>query len=809
MRLGAPYLRLVPDTARPRVLAGSAALGTAVAAVAQAGGRPAPGLMPSAPARPAALPRPGPSPRRPLGQILLEMKAVDPGDMLKALALRDRQEARLGDILLAHGWVSDADLMTALTLQWGSRALDLLAEPPDPRLLDRVGAETCLTEGLLPWRRIGGATVIATARPEDFARARALLPRDLCPVVMALAPEADIHAALVSARQTRLIRKAETRVAAAESCRGHDAARSGRRALAAVTLLAAAALAAPVATFAVLTGWAVLTLVAFTGLKLAAFIAEARAVHRRPAAAAPPPLAIARLPVVSVMVPLFREHDIAPRLIHRLGRIDYPKELFDVLLLVEEDDHATRAALARHRLPRWMRVITIPAGPIRTKPRALNYGLDFCRGSIVGVYDAEDAPEPAQIHRIVRRFHERGPEVACLQGILDYYNARHNWLSRCFTIEYAAWFRAMLPGLARLGLVVPLGGTTLFFRRPVLEALGGWDAHNVTEDADLGLRLARRGYRTELVDTVTEEEPNARLLPWIRQRSRWQKGFWMTWASHMRDPGQLLRDLGPRRFFGVQVLFLGSLSQALLAPVLWSFWALALGLPHPLRAVVPEAALAALAGLFVLSETVSILVGIWAVRGPGHRHLVAWVPTLHLYFPLAALASWKALHEAVTRPFYWDKTTHGLLDGAGAPAETGATETGAIAPPLLLGDPVWLPGAPSRPADARTAAIRAPGLAEAAAPAPQAPAPQAPVRQAPVPQEWKTSTPPPASTGAAPAPVLPPIRTRRAKITAPGRLHLGAPAPRPAPWPRGSAVAEASRRPGIEFQPCFEGFGDM
>ncbi|PKP72444.1 MAG: glycosyl transferase, partial [Alphaproteobacteria bacterium HGW-Alphaproteobacteria-6] len=540
---------------------------------------------------------------------------------------------------------------------------------------------------------------------EDFARARARLPAGIGPLVMALAPEADVHAALVRARQTRLARKAETRVAAAESCRSLDGARGGRRALALLGALTVAALAAPVAVFSLLAGWAIVTLIAFTGLKLAAFCAEARHRHRRfpprgrttldrarpdpsgpdpsgpdPSGPDPAAVAIARLPVVSVLVPLLHEDDIAPRLIRRLGRIDYPKELFDVLLLVEEEDHATRAALARHRLPRWMRVVTVPAGPIRTKPRALNYGLDFCRGSIIGVYDAEDAPEAGQIHRIVRRFHERGPEVACLQGILDYYNARHNWLSRCFTIEYAAWFRAMLPGLARLGLVVPLGGTTLFFRRSVLEELGGWDAHNVTEDADLGLRLARRGYRTELVDTVTEEEPNARLLPWIRQRSRWQKGFWMTWASHMRDPGQLLRDLGAWRFFGVQVLFLGSLSQAVLAPVLWSFWLLAFGLPHPLRAVLPEAALSALVGLFVLSETVSILVGIWAVRGPGHRHLGIWVPTLHLYHPLAAIASWKALYEAVTRPFYWDKTTHGLVDRAEAGAGDGDLAVDAVRP---------------------------------------------------------------------------------------------------------------------------------
>ncbi len=368
-------------------------------------------------------------------------------------------------------------------------------------------------------------------------------------------------------------------------------------------------------------------------------------------------------------MPLFRERDIAPRLIKRLGRLTYPRELLDILLVVEEEDLTTRAALSASPLPRWMRVVVVPGGPIKTKPRAMNYAVNFARGSIIGIYDAEDAPEPDQIHKIVRRFHERGPEVACLQGVLDYYNPRTNWLARCFTVEYASWFRVVLPGLARMGFVVPLGGTTLFFRRAALQALGGWDAHNVTEDADLGLRLARHGYRAELIDTVTEEEANCRALPWVKQRSRWLKGYAITWAVHMRDPRLLWRQLGPMRFFGVQVLFLGTLSQFLLSPVLWSFWLVALGLWHPLDGVIPHWAALWLIGLFLLTEAVNIAVAAWAVRGRKHRHLLPWVPTLHFYFPLGALAAWKAAYEVLARPFYWDKTQHGVYDLGEQPEE--------------------------------------------------------------------------------------------------------------------------------------------
>ncbi|MCB2116528.1 MAG: glycosyltransferase, partial [Rhodobacteraceae bacterium] len=451
--------------------------------------------------------------------------------------------------------------------------------------------------------------------------------------------------------------------------------------------------------------------------------------------------------------------------------IDYPKELLDILLVVEEDDIATRAALARRPLPRWMRTVIVPAGKLRTKPRALNFALDFCRGSIVGIWDAEDAPDPGQIRAIVGRFAAAPAEVACLQGVLDFYNARHNWITRCFAVEYAGWFRAMLPGLAALGLVVPLGGTTVFFRRAALEALGGWDAHNVTEDADLGLRLARRGYRTELVATETREEPNSRPVAWIRQRSRWQKGYAITWASHMRDPARLWRDLGPKRFLGVQILFLGTLSQAILAPVLWSFWLVALGLPHPLTGLLPQGAFTALGTLFLASEVTGIGVGLWATRGPQHRHLMKWVPTLHAYFPLASVSAYRALLECATRPFHWEKTAHGIV--------AARPEAPELLPVLLLTDPVQLLAGPPAGAVPLHAAPRE--VPRRLHLAPAAPFPD----RAP-------------EDAAAPLP-----RGRPSLVLIEGGPDAVLPR---APYILGTVIASAPRNPGIEFQPRFEGF---
>ena len=606
--------------------------------------------------------RPIPAPPAPprLGDILLRLGAVAPDRLLVALGLQSKECRRLGDILVSRGWTTAEDLASALALQSGAERADLRGRPPDLRLVDLLGPGTCIRFGLVPWKSAGCVTVVAIASLSRARETRAEVEAALGPVRFALATNAEIEEAVLEARRASLARRAEFRVPAADSVRGMGF-RIGAATIAAALLVALTLVAAPLATLAVFTAWAVIALLATSGLRAAAAIAQLIHVHGRGTRfasirAAPPD---DDLPVVSILVPLFREREIAGRLIERLARLDYPTERLDICLVVEADDRQTREALTRNALPGWMRQIVVPPGKVRTKPRALNYALDFCRGSIVGVYDAEDAPAPDQLRRVVGRFRESPPEVACLQGVLDFYNARTNWLSRCFTIDYATWFRIVLPGIARLGFAIPLGGTTLFFRRAALERLGAWDAHNVTEDADLGLRLARKGYRCELIESVTEEEANCHAIPWIRQRSRWLKGYAMTWIAHMRRPWLLLRDLGPWKFLGVQILFLGTLSTFALAPLVWSFWLLPLGLPHPLADLVPWWLFVVLGTALLFTELVNVAAGALAVSSQKHRWLIPWVPTMHFYHTLGAVASWKALVELVARPFYWDKTAHG------------------------------------------------------------------------------------------------------------------------------------------------------
>ena len=596
--------------------------------------------------------------RRPLGQILQDMGAVSEDGLMRALEAQSRQAGFLGDILMAHGQITEAELTAALSRQYDTSFFTAAQQPPDPALIDRFGVQRCLALGCLPWTRSGDVTVVASARPAQFESHRAALEQVFGTVAMVLISESDLHLTILNTRRARLKLWAETCVAEAESCRMLQSRHYGRSIALGLVPLAVCVALAPQATLIALTVFTTVFLLIISALKLAAAIAMLR---KRPQGAGDDRVQVlrARKPVVSVMVPLYKEPRVVPRLINRLSRLTWPRELLDILLVVEEDDHATRAALAKCDLPHWMRVIPVPDAPLKTKPRALNYAMLFARGAIIGVYDAEDAPEPDQIHRVVKCFQDSPPTLACVQGVLDFYNARTNWLSRCFTIEYAIWFRVVLPGMQRLGLAVPLGGTTLFFRRDILEKLGGWDAYNVTEDADLGIRLARHGYYTQLLDTVTLEEANCRALPWIKQRSRWLKGYAVTWLVHMRAPRQLWRQLGPWRFFGVQVLFLGTLVQFMFAPLLWSFWLTLIGLWHPLPSALGSVAMLGFFVVFVFSEIVTLGIGYLALRGHRHRHLRIWLPTLHGYFPLAVLAVYKALWELIAAPFYWDKTAHG------------------------------------------------------------------------------------------------------------------------------------------------------
>ena len=528
--------------------------------------------------------------------------------------------------------------------------------PPDPELDALLSAEFYLEYRVLPWGRVGNAILVGTPPGRDLTQLRDIMEKLIGPVMFADVAEADLLRIVEERHGDYLADRAERLVPDDYSCRDINKLTLSRGILASLFFGICLALIYmfPNAFFAGITAVAVVNLIANLGFKIAVFVAGYQKPPEKPVM-----LPMAEKPVVSLIVPLFREAAIAHELVLRLSRLTYPKSLLDVVLVLEAKDTKTRQMIESISLPGWMRVVRVPDGHLTTKPRALNYALGHTRGDIIGVLDAEDAPAIDQIERVVEAFHQAPSNVACVQGILDFYNTKSNALARCFTIEYAIWFRVVLAGAARLGLPIPLGGTTVYLKRAALKHVGGWDAHNVTEDADLGIRLYRFGYRTILIPTVTREEANNRIVPWVRQRSRWLKGYIVTYLVHMRRPFRLLKDIGARKFLGFQVFFLATILQFTLAPALWSFWLVCFGIATPLFEVIPADWAKGLLALFLFGELVSLLTGFVAVGRTQHEGLMQWVPMMFFYFPLGVFAVYKAWSELLFKPFYWDKTEHG------------------------------------------------------------------------------------------------------------------------------------------------------
>ena len=409
----------------------------------------------------------------------------------------------------------------------------------------------------------------------------------------------------------------------------------------------------------VATGFSVafsLVFFAWIGLRLIGLFAAAKPpqpLPRRPDAS---------LPIYTVIVALYREVAAIEQLIACLNALDWPPEKLDIKLVLEPDDHATRAALQAIRLGQPYELVIAPAVGPRTKPKALNAALPFARGAFVTVFDAEDRPEADQLRRALEAFLSHDERLACVQAQLTIDNTRDSWLTRMFTAEYAGLFDVLLPGLARLRLPLPLGGSSNHFRTAVLRVIGGWDAHNLTEDADLGMRLARCGYVSAVIASTTYEEAPAKFFAWLKQRRRWFQGWMQTWIVHMRAPFRLMRELGLSGFITLQLVVGGTVLAALVHPVFLAALALDLATAEPrfgenhAEIMLSSLYWSTLIGGYTTSAALGLV-------GLARRRLMstAWVLLLvPVHWLLLSLAAWQALWKLVRDPYRWDKTEHGL-----------------------------------------------------------------------------------------------------------------------------------------------------
>lgn len=388
------------------------------------------------------------------------------------------------------------------------------------------------------------------------------------------------------------------------------------------------------------------------------------------------------LPVYTLLIPVFREAEVLPDLLEGLTRLDYPPTKLDIKVLMEADDEETIAAFRALAPPDQFQAIIVPYAQPKTKPKACNYGLIHARGDYIVIYDAEDLPERDQLKKVLVGFQKSDPRVICIQTKLNYYNRNQNLLTRWFTVEYSMWFDLFLPGLDASMAPIPLGGTSNHFRRDALIECGAWDPYNVTEDADLGVRVFKRGYRTAIVDSTTYEEANSQLYNWIRQRSRWIKGYIQTWLVHMRHPLKLIDEIGFKAFMSFQFVVGGTFFAALINPIYWMFTTLWFFTHWDfIQTIYPGVIFFIGAVCLYLGNFVFTYVNVAGAMRRGYYDMVKYALISPLYWGLASLAAWRGFLQLLRKPHFWEKTVHGLYDGQILPEEEAKDGNGSQPPP--------------------------------------------------------------------------------------------------------------------------------
>ncbi|MBY6367152.1 glycosyltransferase [Rhodococcoides corynebacterioides] len=369
----------------------------------------------------------------------------------------------------------------------------------------------------------------------------------------------------------------------------------------------------------------------------------------------------ADLPPYTILVPAYDEPEVVGDLIAAMSALRYPADKLQVLLLLEEDDDVTIEAARRAGLSEVVEVLLVPAADPRTKPKACNYGLHFATGDLVTIYDAEDQPDPLQLRRVVVAFSRLPSTVACVQAKLAFHNGAQNLLTGWFTADYALWFGYLLPGLMKSRSPIPLGGTSNHLRADVIAEVGAWDGFNVTEDADLGVRIAASGYSTAVLDSTTLEEANSDPINWVRQRSRWYKGYLQTWLVHMRRPARTWRALGPVGTYRFTLLLAGTPITACINMAFWSLSAAwLLGQPSTIAELFPPYIYYFSLVSMIVGNVATVYMYLVACRESGNAYLLVPSLTMPLYWVMMSVAALKGCWQLLRNPSYWEKTFHGL-----------------------------------------------------------------------------------------------------------------------------------------------------
>ena len=599
-----------------------------------------------------------------VAELLIERKLIKLTELARALQQAAQWGSNLAQTIIALGQVRPMDYYQAVADVYGLPFVDLQKRPIDPSLIDIKDRPHYAESNIIPWQRVNGKLILAAtelstdhfiwadqrfgADQYDFVITS---PFDILWQTSSLFREWDSFFAREALFSWKPEHSAKLTVTPPQKL--------AMWIILAVIVgaFALAPMATAVTLMAIFTTIYTLT---FVFKFLLTFVGASRKVDMEISPEAIAALNDAELPVYTVLVPMYKEARVLPLLTRALKGLDYPASKLEVKLVLEEDDLETIAAAKALRLPGTFEIVRVPPSQPKTKPKACNYALQFCRGEFVTIYDAEDQPEPDQLKKAVLAFRNGDPKLACVQGRLNYFNRSENWLTRMFTLEYSQWFDFLLPGLDWLKVPIPLGGTSNHFRLAALRQVGAWDPYNVTEDADLGIRLAQEGYTVGVINSTTYEEANGVLPSWIKQRSRWIKGYMQTWLVHMRHPIHLWRSIGTKGFFAFHFFIGAPPFTMLLAPILWAITLLVWTTnAFDVGWLFPEPFGTMAVFNLVIGNLFLAYFGVIAALKRKYYDLVPVGILLPVYWVLHSIAAYKAFWQLLYNPHYWEKTEHG------------------------------------------------------------------------------------------------------------------------------------------------------
>ena len=595
------------------------------------------------------------------------LRGPDGSAVLTPQALDDvaQRARRLGvairSVLVGEGHIASADYVAALAR---ALALPYLADPA----AEGLGAGTDPDNLQQAWAEgaIDGRPAVALDGVLLSPRAVRFLSRRLTRrgILVGLATPESLRSCVLASAGPAILRHAVSGLARQDP---DASARAGSWLWQALTIAAIAGVAIGLVAIGGLSAqWLMAALGTVPFLLTVVMRTAALLLHRpppRPDATAPTAHEDRDLPVYTVLVPLFREASVLPALVASLSELDYPAAKLDIKLVLESVDAETIAAARALRLRPPFEIVIVPDRQPRTKPKALNYAMTFARGDYLVVFDAEDRPERGQLREAWRMFASDSDDLGCVQGRLAIDNDHAGWLTRQFSLEYLVLFDGLLPAFETLDVPMPLGGTSNHFPLRVLRKLGGWDAYNVTEDADLGMRLARHGYRARMLGARTYEEAPVTFAAWLPQRTRWLKGWMQTYIVHSRRPLRDLQALGPWRWLGMHAHFAGVILSCLLYPFSIGLVSLVLYRGETFVADsgwVERALLAAAFFSLLAGHGIALLHAAVSAIGRKRWGLLCQLPAMPLYWFLISLAAYRALYQLATQPFLWEKTSHGV-----------------------------------------------------------------------------------------------------------------------------------------------------